>query len=179
MSYKQAVEFYNSRKKWNLTSVNQLAILAGLEGFPHGRLKSADVVTRKVVFNPNIGYHEINKYEVVANGLAFSPEFDTIKECADFILTVCPKNDKDKGPLYTNAFFDKFHEKYNKWYDYFYEHNDEVAGYWGAVDTGDAWMSNVANKSLCEQLGREMRNMFTSDREVAALMFALKELNVL
>ena len=106
-----------------------------------------------------------------------------VKELSDYVSSL---NDKIEGgktakkepkekPKSKNS---EVLKEFSKQYKYLYNHEDErnVAGYSEAIDTFDKMIKE--NKEFQEYVGKladERGDFFASDREIAALMFALEQ----
>lgn len=62
-------------------------------------------------------------------------------------------------------------------YDFLYENHDNVAGYEEALEAGEEWLAE--KHELAGRLIKERQDFFSSDREVAALAFALAHFNLI
>ena len=80
---------------------------------------------------------------------------------------------------YNDAFYRKFDSIYSKWYQYLYKNNDKVKGYTQALDVGEMWTKDTANKPVYKKIVQTIGDVCTSDRQLAALAFALNELGVI
>lgn len=73
----------------------------------------------------------------------------------------------------------KIYEQYKKEYDFLYEHGDNVAGYEDAIkhyeENIEKWLENEFFRKYLFTLCAFKQDCFTSDREVAALMFACND----
>lgn len=66
----------------------------------------------------------------------------------------------------------KFLEQFNKEYDFLYDNYDNVAGYDEAVVAGDEFIKK--NPKFVREFVEYRGDFISSDREVAAFMFALE-----
>lgn len=66
----------------------------------------------------------------------------------------------------------KFLEQFNKEYDFLYDNYDNVAGYDEAVTAGDEFIKK--NPKFVREFVEYRGDFISSDREVAAFMFALE-----
>ena len=71
----------------------------------------------------------------------------------------------------------EFTEKFYDEYDFLYENRDMVAGYDEAVESGDIFMRY--HQEFVAKFAKYRGNFITSDREVAAFMFALEDMGAL
>lgn len=69
---------------------------------------------------------------------------------------------------------DRLLKDINKEYDFLYKNKDRVAGYYEALTWGDNFLQDKANALFIQKLVAARRDMFSSDREVVALAFALE-----
>jgi hypothetical protein len=65
----------------------------------------------------------------------------------------------------------EFHRKFGEEYEFLYEHGDNVFGYREAVEAGDEFIKSHPDFVL--EFVQYRGDYITSDREVAAFMFAL------
>ncbi|MCM1529771.1 MAG: SNF2-related protein [Alistipes sp.] len=72
-----------------------------------------------------------------------------------------------------NLLFDKFDEHYNE----MYKNHDEVNGYDEAVAVGDKFIRE--NPDIMERIANSRNDVITSDREAAALAFALADVGMI
>jgi hypothetical protein len=68
----------------------------------------------------------------------------------------------------------EFAKQFNKEYNFLYDHNDMVAGYNEAVEEGDKFIAEHGD--FVGEFVRYRGDFISSDREVAAFMFALNEM---
>lgn len=73
----------------------------------------------------------------------------------------------------------KILNKYNQEYNFLYNNHDKVAGYEEAVRAWDEYINHPDFRELIGKLIKARHDMFTSDREIGALMFALDALGYL
>ena len=71
-----------------------------------------------------------------------------------------------------NIDIEEFLQKFNQEYSFLYEHKDNVAGYREAVEYGDHFISK--NKDFVAEFVKYRGDFISSDREVAAFMFAME-----
>ena len=71
-----------------------------------------------------------------------------------------------------NIDIEKFLKKFNQEYSFLYEHKDNVAGFREAVEYGDHFISK--NPEFVGEFVRYRGDFISSDREVAAFMFAME-----
>lgn len=76
-----------------------------------------------------------------------------------------------------NVDIKEFADKFNDEYDFLYKNYDRVAGYDEAVETGDIFIQN--HPEFVAEFANYRRDLITSDREVAAFMFALEDMGAL
>ena len=74
-----------------------------------------------------------------------------------------------------NIDMENFLERFREEYKYLYEANEYVAGYDEAVRAGDEFISS--HKEFVRAFACFRGDVLSSDREVAAFMFALARLN--
>lgn len=67
-----------------------------------------------------------------------------------------------------------FLEKFNEEYKFLYDNKDNVAGYREAVIAGDEFF--VTHSEFVREFARYRGDFLSSDREIAAFMFALESL---
>ena len=98
------------------------------------------------------------------------------------------KSEMKKFPKYAadakKAFDDgdeikKILNKYNQEYNFLYNNHDKVAGYEEAVRAWDEYINHPDFRELIGKVIKARHDMFTSDREIGALMFALDALGYL
>lgn len=78
---------------------------------------------------------------------------------------------------YTKIDQDKLLKKFGEEYDFLYDNNDKVAGYRDALEMfEDELRNNKEFKKLVGDLCKKRGDVFSSDRECVALMFALESL---
>lgn len=70
----------------------------------------------------------------------------------------------------------EFLERFNKEYKFLYDHGDNVAGYREAVEEGDLFIKK--NPEFVGEFVKFRGDIISSDREVAAFMFALYDMTV-
>lgn len=68
----------------------------------------------------------------------------------------------------------KFAEQFNKEYKFLYDHNNMVAGYNEALKEGDKFIAE--HPEFVGEFVKYRGDFISSDREVAAFMFALNEM---
>ncbi len=68
-------------------------------------------------------------------------------------------------------------KRFEKEYEFLYENQDRVAGFSEALQAGLDWISS--GPQLLLELINERQDLFTSDREIAALAFALGDLEII
>lgn len=68
----------------------------------------------------------------------------------------------------------KFAERFNKEYKFLYDNDDRVAGYREAVEAGDKFIAEHGD--FVGEFVKYRGDFISSDREVAAFMFALNEM---
>ena len=73
----------------------------------------------------------------------------------------------------------KILNKYNQEYNFLYNNHDKVAGYEEAVRAWDEYINHPDFRELIGKVIKARHDMFTSDREIGALMFALDALGYL
>ena len=86
-------------------------------------------------------------------------------------------NQPTKGKTMTKEYninIDKFLEKFNEEYEFLYDSNDRVAGFDEAVEAGDEFIKE--HNEFVIEFNRYRGDILTSDREVAAFMFALDDM---
>lgn len=71
----------------------------------------------------------------------------------------------------------KFLDKFNKEYDFLYDNRDNVAGYEEAVMAGDEFIRRYPD--FVREFNQYRNDILSSDREVAAFMFALESMGEL
>ena len=74
----------------------------------------------------------------------------------------------------TNINIKAFIKQFKKEYDFLYENNDCVAGYYEAVDAFDEFVS--AHGDFVGEFAKYRGDFISSDREAAAFMFALESI---
>ena len=79
----------------------------------------------------------------------------------------------------TNDEIKKILNKYNQEYNFLYNNHDKVAGYEEAVRAWDEYINHPDFRELIGKVIKARHDMFTSDREIGALMFALDALGYL
>lgn len=72
-----------------------------------------------------------------------------------------------------NINIEKFTEEFEKEYDFLYENNDRVAGYNEAVEAWESFAKN--HKKFVREFVLYRGDFLSSDREVAAFMFAMEK----
>jgi len=72
---------------------------------------------------------------------------------------------------------DRFKKRFDEEYDFLYDHRDNVAGYYEAVDSFDEFLKSEENARFVREFVAHRGDMITSDREAAAFMFALDVLS--
>ena len=65
----------------------------------------------------------------------------------------------------------EFYKRFQKEYDFLYEHDDRVAGYHEALSFGDDFIK--AHPDFVNEFNAYRQDFLSSDREVAAFAFAL------
>ena len=73
----------------------------------------------------------------------------------------------------------KILNKYNQEYNFLYNNHDKVAGYEEAVRAWDEYINHPDFRELIGKVIKARHDMFTSDREIGALMFTLDALGYL
>lgn len=68
----------------------------------------------------------------------------------------------------------RFLELFNEEYTFLYDNHDHVAGFWEAVVTGDEFIKN--HLEFVKEFNKYRGDILSSDREVAAFMFALDDM---
>ena len=71
----------------------------------------------------------------------------------------------------------KFLNKFNEEYDFLYVNRDNVAGYEEAVEAGDKFIMQYPD--FVREFNQYRNDILSSDREVAAFMFALESMGEL
>lgn len=71
----------------------------------------------------------------------------------------------------------KFLDKFNEEYDFLYDNRDNVAGYEEAVEAGDKFIKQYPD--FVREFNQYRNDILSSDREVAAFMFALESMGAL
>ena len=71
----------------------------------------------------------------------------------------------------------KFLDKFNEEYDFLYDNRDNVAGYEEAVEAGDKFIGQ--HPDFVREFNQYRNDILSSDREVAAFMFALESMGEL
>lgn len=66
-------------------------------------------------------------------------------------------------------------KKFVKWYELFYENDDNFEGFNEAVNEFDERMKEKSFVEIVKEFNKERMDLISSDREAAAFMFALKE----
>lgn len=69
-------------------------------------------------------------------------------------------------------------KKFSKWYELFYENDDNIEGFNEAVNEFDERMKEKSFIEIVKEFNKERMDLISSDREAAAFMFALKETEV-
>ena len=101
---------------------------------------------------------------------------------------LCNRSDKNKifsaakgtsVKKYNDTELNKILDKFKEEYTFLYDNNDNVAGYNDAVNAYDFYRTNEDFMELVRALVRKRHDVFSSDREVGALMFALESLGYL
>ena len=69
----------------------------------------------------------------------------------------------------------EFVERFNKEYEFLYNHKDMVAGYHEAIEAGDKFIAEHGD--FVGEFVKYRGDFISSDREVAAFMFALSEIS--
>lgn len=67
----------------------------------------------------------------------------------------------------------EFLEKFNKNYDFLYDHNDNVAGYYEALEYGEKIINE--QPEFVREFVKYRGDFLSSDREVAAFGFTLSD----
>lgn len=67
-----------------------------------------------------------------------------------------------------------FLEKFNEEYDFLYDNYDRVAGYIEALEAGDSFIES--HLDFVKEFNNYRGDIFSSDREVVAFMFALESM---
>ena len=73
-----------------------------------------------------------------------------------------------------NIDIEKFLEKFNKEYKFLYDNHDNVAGYHEALHEGDKFIEQ--HTEFVGEFVKYRGDFISSDREVAAFMFALNDM---
>lgn len=69
-------------------------------------------------------------------------------------------------------------KKFMKWYELFYENDDNFEGFNEAVSEFDERMKEKSFVEIVKYFNKGRMDLISSDREAAAFMFALKEMAV-
>ena len=72
-----------------------------------------------------------------------------------------------------------FLKKFNEEYDFLYEHNDNVCGYYDALKEGDLFISDKKNINFIREFNEYRQDILSSDREVVAFMFTMESMGLL
>lgn len=75
----------------------------------------------------------------------------------------------------------EFAKKFNKEYEFCYEHQDRVAGFREAVREFDEFLENDVGgfKKFVGEFAKYRQDVISSDREAAAFMFAMESMGAL
>ena len=73
----------------------------------------------------------------------------------------------------------EFLKKFNEEYDFLYEHNDNVCGYYDALKEGDLFISDKKNINFIREFNEYRQDILSSDREVVAFMFTMESMGLL
>ena len=76
-----------------------------------------------------------------------------------------------------NISIDSFKQRFDEEYDFLYDHRDNVAGYYEAVDSFDEFLKSEENARFVREFAAYRGDVVSSDREAAAFMFALDVLS--
>ena len=69
----------------------------------------------------------------------------------------------------------EFLRQFNREYEFLYKHNDMVTGYYEALDAGDKFIKK--HPDFIKEFVKYRGDCISSDREVAAFMFALEAMS--
>ena len=73
----------------------------------------------------------------------------------------------------------EFLKKFNEEYDFLYEHNNNVCGYYDALKEGDLFISDKKNINFIREFNEYRQDILSSDREVVAFMFTMESMGLL
>lgn len=79
-----------------------------------------------------------------------------------------------------NCNIEKFHEQYEKEYDFLYDNKDRVAGFDESLECFDKlWSTNLSFQNFVKEFGWYREDPITSDREKSTFIFAMDNLVLL
>lgn len=78
-----------------------------------------------------------------------------------------------------NCNIEKFHEQYEKEYEFLYNSKDRVAGFDETLSLfGELWNSNLSFQNFVKTFGWYREDPITSDREKAAFIFTMDSMRL-
>ena len=86
---------------------------------------------------------------------------------------------KEVNSAFSDTDVKKILKKFHEEYDFLYENYDRVSGYNEALESWDDYIKKQSFKDLVGKLNKARMDIFSSDREIVALMFALDDLGYL
>ena len=73
----------------------------------------------------------------------------------------------------------EFLKKFNEEYDFLYDNDDNVCGYYDALKEGDLFISDKKNSKFIREFNEYRQDILSSDREVVAFMFTMESMGLL
>lgn len=73
----------------------------------------------------------------------------------------------------------EFLKKFNEEYDFLYDNDDNVCGYYDALKEGDLFISDKKNINFIREFNEYRQDILSSDREVVAFMFTMESMGLL
>ena len=72
-----------------------------------------------------------------------------------------------------------FLKKFNEEYDFLYDNDNNVCGYYDALKEGDLFISDKNNSKFIREFNEYRQDILSSDREVVAFMFTMESMGLL
>ena len=70
-------------------------------------------------------------------------------------------------------------KKFNEEYDFLYDNDNNVCGYYDALKEGDLFISDKKNSKFIREFNEYRQDILSSDREVVAFMFTMESMGLL
>ena len=73
----------------------------------------------------------------------------------------------------------EFLKKFNEEYDFLYDNDDNVCGYYDALKEGELFISDKKNINFIREVNEYIQVILSSDREVVVFMFTMESMGLL